>query len=61
MDGPAIVIAFVQSCISGKLGSNECGPLWHLSIILGFMLLLIGVLAVSMLRTRARAKAAKKA
>jgi len=59
MDGVTIVAAFVQSCLSGKLGANDCGPLWHFGIILFFMLLLIGVLLVSVLRSRSGA--AKKA
>jgi len=51
----AIILSFLQYCTSGKLGMAECGPVWQLGVIALFIL--AGILALLVLRVRARPQA----
>jgi hypothetical protein len=50
-----IIIEYVRSCTAGSLGMSDCGPVWQLSVIAGF--LVIAVAALVILRVRAMAGA----
>jgi hypothetical protein len=45
-------VSYVQSCTAGTLGPSECGPIWQLLFI--GVLLLIAVVALLVIRLRAR-------
>jgi len=49
-----LVLNYVASCTSGKLGLSDCGPIWQLGVIA--VLLVVMVLALLALRLRARAE-----
>jgi hypothetical protein len=50
-----IIIEYVRSCTAGALGMSDCGPVWQLSVIAGFLVLAVAALVV--LRVRAVAGA----
>jgi hypothetical protein len=50
-----IIIDYVHSCTAGALGMSDCGPVWQLGVIAGF--LVIAVTALVILRVRAMAVA----
>ena len=50
MGDQGLVLAYLQSCVSGALGAADCGPIWQLGIIAGLLLISIVVLAVLQLR-----------
>jgi hypothetical protein len=46
-----IIIEYVSSCTAGALGMSDCGPVWQLTVIAGF--LVVAVAALVILRVRA--------
>jgi len=54
MGGQNFILAYVNSCASGKLAMSECGPVWQLLIIIVF--LLVAIVALVVLRRRRRAQ-----
>jgi hypothetical protein len=52
------LLTYVQSCLGGKLGPSDCGPVWHLLIIVTLIVLMAGTLAVLRLRARGQTGAA---
>lgn len=54
MSSQNLILWYVQSCASGKLGAADCGPIWQLGLIAAF--LLVAVLALVALRFRSRAQ-----
>jgi hypothetical protein len=55
-----LVLAFVQSCASGKLGSSECGPVFMLGGIALATVVLAMTLAALMI-SRAKRQSATQA
>ncbi len=53
MDARNFIWEYVSSCISGKLGFSECGPIWQLFLIGVFLLLAVVALLSLKLRSRA--------
>jgi hypothetical protein len=51
-----IIIDYVQSCTAGALGMSDCGPVWQLSVIAGFLVLAVAALVVLRLRAIAGAR-----
>ena len=49
------LLTYVQSCLGGKLGPSDCGPVWHLLIIVTLIVLMTGTLVVLRLRARPQA------
>ena len=47
-----LVLSYIQSCTSGRLGLSDCGPIWQLGVIAA--LLVIAVVALLLMRIRAR-------
>jgi hypothetical protein len=45
-----LILGFIQSCLSGRLGVSDCGPIWQLGVIAVF--LLVAVIALAVLRLR---------
>lgn len=58
MGNLTFLLNYVQSCLSGKLAPAECGPVWHLLIIVALIVLMTGTLAVLRLRARGPESAA---
>jgi len=56
MGDRGIVIEYVRSCTAGTLGVSDCGPVWQLGVIAGFLVLAIVALVVLRLRAAARAQ-----
>ena len=54
MGGDGIILWYVNSCASGKLGISECGPVWQMLVIATFLIVAIVVLLVLRLRPRAQ-------
>ena len=52
MNNLNLLVTYVQSCTSGKLGVGDCGPVWQLGVIAA--LLIIMVTALIVMRVRAR-------
>ncbi len=50
-----LILSYIQSCTSGRLGMSDCGPIWQLGVIAA--LLLIAVVALLVMRLRARSEA----
>ena len=50
MGDRGIVIEYVRSCTAGALGMSDCGPVWQLGVIAGFLVLAIATLVVLRLR-----------
>jgi len=50
MSTQSLVLGFVQSCISGRLGMSDCGPIWQLAVIAVFLLIAVVTLLVLRLR-----------
>lgn len=46
-----LIFNFVQSCVSGRLGMSDCGPIWQLGVIAVFLLAAIATLLVLRLRS----------
>jgi len=53
MSSQSVVLAYLQSCTSGKLALADCGPMWQLLVIA--VLLLIALVALLVLKLRSRA------
>ncbi len=51
MNTQNLIVSFVQSCISGRLGLSDCGPIWQLGVIAVFLLVAIATLLVLRLRS----------
>ena len=43
---------FVDACVRGRLGFDECGPVFQLAIIGALLIIAIGVLAGLLLRRK---------
>ncbi|MBI3041909.1 MAG: hypothetical protein HYY78_03685 [Betaproteobacteria bacterium] len=50
MSSQSIVLAYIQSCTSGKLALSDCGPIWQMLVIVTFLLIAIAALVVLRLR-----------
>ena len=50
MSNQGVVLAYVVACVSGVLGTPECGPVWQLGLIAALLLVSIVTLAVLQLR-----------
>ena len=50
MGDRGIIIEYVRSCTAGALGMSDCGPVWQLGVIAGFLVLAIVTLVVLRLR-----------
>jgi len=55
MSSQAIVLAYIQSCTSGKLALSDCGPIWQLLVIVTFLLIAIATLVVLRMRPHQQA------
>jgi hypothetical protein len=53
MGDGGIVIEYVRSCTAGALQMSDCGPVWQLGVIAGFLVLAIVTLVVLRLRAAA--------
>lgn len=51
------ILSYVQYCASGRLALSECGPVWQMGVIAGFLVL--SVAALLFLRIRGRMQAAE--
>ena len=58
MNNLSFLLTYVQSCLGGKLGPSDCGPVWHLFIIVTLIVLMTGTLVVLGLRARGQASTA---
>jgi hypothetical protein len=56
MNNLAFVLWYTQRCFDGRLASSDCGPIWHISVIVAF--LLAAILALVVLRLRAQGREA---
>lgn len=45
------ILHFIQSCVSGRLGLSDCGPIWQLGVIAVFLLVAVITLAVLRMRS----------
>ena len=50
MGDQGLVLAYLQSCVSGALGAADCGPIWQLGVIAVLLFLAIVTLALLHLR-----------
>lgn len=50
MGDRGIIVEYVRSCTAGALGMSDCGPVWQLGVIAGFLVLAIVTLVVLRLR-----------
>jgi len=57
MGDRGIIVEYVRSCTAGALGMSDCGPVWQLGVIAGFLVLAIVTLVVLRLRAAAAARA----
>ena len=57
MDSQNFILSYVQSCASGRLILSDCGPVWQMGVIAGFLVL--SVAALLFLRIRGRTQAAE--
>jgi hypothetical protein len=53
MGDRGIIVEYVRSCTAGALGMSDCGPVWQLGVIAGFLVLAIVTLVVLRLRAAA--------
>jgi hypothetical protein len=51
MNTQNLILGFIQSCLSGRLGMSDCGPIWQLGVIAVFLLVAIATLLVLRLRS----------
>jgi hypothetical protein len=51
MNTQALILNLVQSCISGRLGMSDCGPIWQLGVIAVFLLVAVVTLLALRLRS----------
>ncbi len=51
MNTQNLILNFIQSCISGRLGMSDCGPIWQLGVIAVFLLAAVATLLVLRLRS----------
>lgn len=58
MNNFGFILNYVESCVSGRLSVSDCGSVWHLSIILGLVLVMLIALVVLRLRDRGQESAA---
>lgn len=47
-----LILHYVQSCASGRLGLSDCGPIWQLGVIAA--LIVAAVFALLVIRFHAR-------
>lgn len=52
MNTQDFILAYIESCASGRLNMSECGPIWQLAVIAVFLLVAVIVLAALRLRAR---------
>ena len=53
MGDRGIIVEYVRSCTAGALRMSDCGPVWQLGVIAGFLVLAIVTLVVLRLRAAA--------
>ena len=56
MGDRGIIVEYVRSCTAGALGMSDCGPVWQLGVIAGFLVLAIVTLVILRLRAAALAR-----